>query len=563
MNYTVYTTAPYPKILSALAVISISYASIGAVSVHVMDMQDCPPGFREEEDGACHCISLLSNLGVQCDIDTLKVTRHSNSWIGVADRNGSTTGREALGSEIVFASICPFGYCNASARDTNLSRADDLCIGDHSGILCGGCRENYSIVFGTTDCRQCSNLWLLTILLYATAGVVLVVILFALQLTVSSGIINGLIFYTNVVGINGRFFLGHSNLEFLLVFISFINLELGFPLCFYDGMTETVKTGLQLVFPVYLWAIVLGLIIGSRYSMTVAKWTAQSSVPVLATLIQLSFSKLLNTVVTILVYSTIRRGTSNSEMIQISTVWYFDGNVTYLTGGHTALFILAILTLLLFIVPYTIVLMGVSFFMRYKLVNYFKPLIDSYQGPYKDKWRLWFGARLCVLEAMYIIYSGLRGRDIGLMLLLHAFVLLGFIFLQIHIKPFRNALIDTLDAFFMVNYAILAICGAYLYPENESLSLCVAAGIMVGIAFLAFWVIIVYRCVFLFHLNTHIGKLFEKKAELEINPDDYVLVTGEGEDYRSTHKGSGTQSEFTRSYELREPVLEYQCEHNI
>ena len=564
VNYTVYTTAPYPTASPELAIISISYASIGALSIHVMDMQRCPPGFREKEDGACHCISLLTDLGVQCDINTLKVTRHSNSWIGVTDRNDSATGREALGSEIAFASICPFGYCNISTRDTNLSQANDLCVGDHSGMLCGGCRENLSIVFGTTDCRLCSDLWLLTVLLYATAGVVLVVMLFALQLTVSSGIINGLIFYTNVVGINARFFLGHSNLDFLLVFISFINLELGFPLCFYDGMTETVKTGLQFVFPVYLWAIVIAIIIASRYSMKIAKWTARSSVPVLATLIHLSFSKLLNTVVNILTYSTIKVGTPDSTMIQKSTVWYFDGNVTYLTGGHIALFILAILTLLLFIAPYTIVLLGVPFFMRYKLVNYFKPLIDSYQGPYKDKWRLWFGARLCVLEAMYIIYSGLRGLDIGLMLLLHSFVLLGFLFLQIHIKPFRNALINALDTFFMVNYVVLAISGAYLYPENESLSLCIAAGILVGIAFLAFWGIIFYRGFFLFHMNDCIRKLLERKAEMDSHKD-YLIVP---EDHTPGPPVYGvsiarTRSELTRSHELREPVLEYQCEHNI
>ena len=565
VNYTVYTTAPYPTGRPELAIISISYASIGAVSIHVIDMQRCPPGFKEEEDGACHCISLLSDLGAQCDIDTLEVTRHSNSWLGVTDRNNSATGREALGSAIAFASICPFGYCNSSARDTNLSQADDLCVGNHGGILCGGCRDSYSIVFGTTDCRQCSNLWLLTVLLYATAGLVLVVMLFTLQLTVSSGIVNGLIFYANVVGINARFFLGHSNLDFLLVFISFVNLALGFPLCFYNGMTETVKTGLQFVFPVYLWAIVIVIIIASRYSIKIAKWTSRSSVPVLATLIHLSFSKLLNTVVNILTYSTIKVGNPDNVKIQESTVWYFDGNVTYLTGGHIALFILAILTLLLFIIPYTIVLLGVQFALKYKLVNYFKPLLDSYQGPYKDKWRLWFGARLCVLEAMYVIYSGLRGLDIGLMLLLHSFVLLGFLFLQIHIKPFRSALINTLDTFFMVNYAILAISGAYLYPENESLSLCIAAGMLVGVAFLTFWGIVFYRFFVFFRMNDCARKLLERKAEMVSHNDYQVVPEGDGPPRRSTYGGSvaRTKSELTQSHELREPVLEYQCEHNI
>ena len=81
--------------------------------------------------------------------------------------------------------------------------------------------------------------------------------------------------------------------------ISLLNLNVGFPLCFYEGMTMAVKVGLQFVFPVCIWGIAFGLIVLSKYSTKVSKYTSGSSVQVLATLFHLSFAKVFWAVVMI------------------------------------------------------------------------------------------------------------------------------------------------------------------------------------------------------------------------------------------------------------------------
>jgi len=53
---------------------------------------------------------------------------------------------------------------------------------------------------------------------------------------------------------------------FLFIFISLLNLELGFPLCFFNGMNEIAKVGLQFVFPSYLLLISVGIILLCRWS---------------------------------------------------------------------------------------------------------------------------------------------------------------------------------------------------------------------------------------------------------------------------------------------------------
>ena len=73
--------------------------------------------------------------------------------------------------------------------------------------------------------------------------------------------------------------------------------------------------------------------------------TAASSIQVLATLIHLSFSKLLITTIDILVFVPVE-----TEMNGTVTVWYGDGNVFYLHDKeHIILFCLTLVTLVILI----------------------------------------------------------------------------------------------------------------------------------------------------------------------------------------------------------------------
>ena len=74
------------------------------------------------------------------------------------------------------------------------------------------------------------------------AGIVLVVLLYLLNLTVTIGTISGIIFYANIVSINDFVFLMNDNVfKPLTVFISFASLDIGIETCFYSGMSMYVK----------------------------------------------------------------------------------------------------------------------------------------------------------------------------------------------------------------------------------------------------------------------------------------------------------------------------------
>jgi hypothetical protein len=81
---------------------------------------------------------------------------------------------------------------------------------------------------------------------FAAAGIALVVFLTILRLTVASGMINGVILYANIA----------ERVTFPLAIIAWLNLDLGFETCFYNGMDAYVQTWLQYAFPLYVWVLI-------------------------------------------------------------------------------------------------------------------------------------------------------------------------------------------------------------------------------------------------------------------------------------------------------------------
>ena len=433
------------------------YGFYAYVSAH------CPPGFRLSEEGYCNnsCTSALHNHGYKCHIDSRTFSSPKKCWTGYKNSSNKTV--------ILFTNNCPPNYCNPMFHNFTLndSITDLSCLNYRTGILCGQCKEKYSAVFGSDTCSgDCSDLYLLTLPMYALAGLILVVLLFAIRLTVATGTINGVIFYANMVSLSmDQLTQDHKGPYPALfrVIISLFNLDLGFPLCFYKGMTTIAKVGFQFMFPVYIWSIVFGMIIISKYSVRISNLIAKSSVQVLATLLYLSYSKLLRTVIDVLTYSTLHSITydlDNSYTISEQTVWYYSGE-DYGHGVHGFCLLLATAFIVLFLLPYTVFVTFSYCFMRFKVINKFKPLIDAYCGPFRDKWRFWFGLRLWItitLSILSAVDSVLQlEKYTETMFIIYFFVINIFIFLQAFCHPFKNLLICLIDILFMVNYWLMVV----------------------------------------------------------------------------------------------------------
>ena len=400
----------------------------------------CPLGFDILRDSKkCGCSSFLQRLkiNITCNIDNGTILLPPLAWFGMVDN-----------STEAFSPECPPKFCRS--RIYSITSPDSLCSDNRRGIMCGQCADGLSVVFGSDECKQCSSLWLLSLGAHAVAGLLLVVALFMLKLTIAGGILGPVIFFANmsVIGLHTMFLSDQWYATAIRIIISLGNLNLGFPVCFYNGMNSLSKAGLQFVFPVYLWLIVLIFILISRYSVRISNLTVGFSVQVLATLIHFSFAKLLLVVSNVLTLSSI---TTSSDYSSV-TVWYSDGSVHYLHGMHCTLFILSLVVIIIVILPYLILTTTGSIILKQnRLMNlYMRPLIDAYHGPYKDKYRFWFGIRQWILTLLYVFHSVFRGTKPDLMLAISNVILVVFIFIQISIKPYKSKLLNILDIVLLV-----------------------------------------------------------------------------------------------------------------
>ena len=158
----------------------------------------------------------------------------TNIWIGLSN---STNGTGFVIHDR------PFDYCVQKPVNISLSSSDSAekqCTYNRTGSLCGTCKE-LSLVFGSSRCQECSRYYIFLFIPFALAGIALVAFILLLNMTVATGTIHGLIFYANILTANHSVFLHFATPNFLTVFISWLNLDLGIETCFYDGMDSYGK----------------------------------------------------------------------------------------------------------------------------------------------------------------------------------------------------------------------------------------------------------------------------------------------------------------------------------
>ena len=456
---------------------------IDKIDIYSIEEKPCPTGFIKV-NGVCQCHLFLVKLNIRCDINDQTILRPANAWISPIPLKDSY--------EVFSVSLqCPFHYCLPHSSHLNFSTPNSQCQFNRSDMLCGHCQKNLSTVFGSSHCQQCSNIYLLLIVPIAIAGLVLVLLLFILNLTVTDGTISAFILYINIISINTPVFFPHFNtFTPAYIFISLANLDLGIQTCFYNGMDDYAKMWLQLAFPFYLILIATSLIITSRYSTTIQRLTARRALPVLATLFLLSYTKILLIVSSVLFsYSTITNLSSNHTTTfsnHTTIVWSVDANVPLFSVKFIILFIVCFI-LFLILVPFNIILLFTRTLSRFTMITKFKPLLDAYQGPYKDKMYYWCGLQLVLRVVLFAVSS--LDRNINLIIGIVLFILIE----GIHgaVRPFKNEIKSHNEQIFNMN--ILILFAVTLYSQDTTNM--IAVNVMIGLAMAHFSLIIIYHIV--------------------------------------------------------------------
>ena len=462
----------------------------------------CPKGFQQKltktTNCVCECDSQLQKYTISCDFQTKTVIRKGNPWISYFRSSNNS-----IHSYLIYPH-CPLGYCYhpGSNIHLNLSKpngSDRQCIHNRTGLLCGVCKQGFSLSLGTSRCIFCPKYWpaLLVLQLVAAfvAGIALVAAILILNLTVAVGTMNGIIFYANILYTFKSTFIPHSSPSFETVLISWLNLEIGFDSCFYEGMNAYSKTWMQLAFPSYVILLVLIIIVASERSKKLSNLLGKKNpVATLATLILLSYTKFLNSIGRVLSFAVISYPELNGPINKI--VWLPDATVGYFTGRHILLMIAAIFILVACII-YTFLLLTWQWLAHFdhhgviKLIRRQKMLhfMETYHAPYKPRNRYWTGLLLIVRIVMYITSAANVSGNPNVYLFVTGLAMLCLLCLKeitgINSRIYKKWPIDILEMSLYINISVLCFSTIFVHniTDDETYKLGISST-SIAIAFL-------------------------------------------------------------------------------
>ena len=520
LNYTIYTNSTTAELILTAQIIGdasfVEHLDYYTPLKITVQLRDCPVGFKLARDGAkkdrylcdCNLVEILRHRSdMTCNITDQTLTRNRQFWIGYDNETHTY-----LYSNAIILDYClPNETIDIKVYNDSMEQ-DVQCNEKRTGILCGACVDGYSVILGSSECRKdCSNNHLLLLMFFIVVGILLVFLLTFLNLTVAEGTMSGLIFYANIVQVHRNVFFQEPHIHIftssLLAFVSWINLDFGIPMCLYHGMTEYDKAWFQFFFPVYIWMISGLVVYLSRRFDSFARVFGENGVKVLATLILLSYSKMLRAAIEAIHFQIIYHYSYDTDETLSVLHWKQDANLIYLQGKHIPLFTTG-LFLLLISTPFTLILLCIQNLQKmsnrqgFTWVWRLKPFFDAYTGPFTKHARFWTGFLLLTRVVLLIIsatnYSGIETTNIYFTII--ACTTLFVVEWALRPGIYEKRVLDILECSFLINLCLLCTGTAYISVQNrhdgqraaENFQHIISHG-SASIAFLTFIGIVVYH----------------------------------------------------------------------
>jgi len=207
-------------------------------------------------------------------------------------------------------------------------------------------------------------------------------------------------------------------------------------LCLVKNMSGIDQQVIHYVHPLAVMIIVGMVCLLARMSYRFSAFISRGIIRMICFLILLSYTSVATTSLLLL------RSLSFQNVDKVYT--YLSPDIEYFHGRHLPYVIIAILCTLVIVIGLPLLLL-LEPFVNYKIsLTRIKPLLDQFQGCYKDKYRS-FAAyyMICRLIIILIIYINLTNNNTSQALLFITTVLLALT--QLIIKPYKHRALNIFD----------------------------------------------------------------------------------------------------------------------
>ena len=431
-----------------------------------IELSPCHPGFWQyPKSRTCECYN-ASDI-VLCS--------GSNSAIKRGYWFGSVTGKPTI-------AFCLIDYCNFTCCETSngyyhLSPVrDNQCRSHRSGIACGSCEEGYTLSFDSAECvhlKECSIGWTILVLaLVVFYWIIIIGAVFSLMhFKVAIGYMYAITYYYSVIDLLLSQNWYHSNPLYITISVmssvaKVIPQFLG-KFCFIPNMSGIDQQFIHYIHPVAISLFLVLITVFARRSHRLSSFISKGIIHVICCLLLLSYTSLATTSL-LLMRPLIFHGVDK-------VYTYVSPDVEYFHGRHLVYGIVAMLftTIIVIGLPF---LLALEPFLNSK-INFIriKPLLDQFQGCYKDKYRC-FAAyyMICRLIIITIIIANSSSEYNVQCLLISACVIMDLTHQMF--KPYSNCLLNNFDG--IILHFLVLVSVIPLAEVHNSFDSNLAAGIM-------------------------------------------------------------------------------------
>ena len=463
----------------------------------------CPPGFVLTGN-ECTCSIETYSAIVGCDLRNFRSSIKVGYWAGYIDNQTFVTG------------ICPLHFCEYNnthyereiplPKITSPSHLDEyICGPTRTGILCGSCKPGYSVFYHSPgySCHRsqhCDWGWLFYILSELVPVTLLFVTVLGLNISFTSGNINGFILFSQLLDsviVNGSGVVQYPRVlstlswGYQLIYgvftMEFFSIEpLSF--CLWEGATVLDVLAFRYVTIIYAFLLVLVTLLfikncGHAFAGKYLRITAikSSIVHGLSAFIILCYAQFTKISIFILLSAYVRG--ENGDVI--SSQVFFSGDTGVYSIEHLPYAFPAIVVLMtLTTFPPALLLLYPSankFLAFFKVsdkkavvkvsqmipISKIKPFLDSFQGCFKDNLRFFAGVYFVyrwIALMMFALVPTITGFYISLGSIYILVLLLHAIF-----QPYTNRAHNIVDGCLFANLALIYSIAGFNYIFSQGL----------------------------------------------------------------------------------------------
>ena len=557
---------------------------------------ECPLGFVLGND-SCICSANTTDkqfVGIpECDMTQFKAFLHVGCWLGCIDNNTTVT------------SFCPSGYCKYDngaisyvgiPRSCDLLKEHTLCVDLRRGQLCGQCEEGYTVYYHSDNflCGKCS---------YGAAGLVMYIIseliplalLFAFIMIMKTKLTSGLmqcillfsqtlIFINSVPSLVPLSTISHAFVRTHTFLIGFLNLdffrldELSF--CLWS--VATVLDNLAFRYVTTLFSIILLgtfiFMVKRQIRCTPIKDHIKKKIPKVIARMKIFNNPIVHGISTFLIISYTQYTVTSFQILSRLPLYgeggkthhyvvRLQGNVDYFGEEHLPYAIPAVLVLLVLSVPPPLLLISYPLLWNIKAklrhnvgsendttiwpIRKLLPLIDSFQGVFRDNRRMFAG--LLFLWRLIIAAIFAFSTTSTEFYLLIEIAILAIFTIHAVARPYKQRLYNMIDAVMFANLAIINALS--WYNSSQPVELKYITGIKILLMYLPLLCLTSLAILWLLHKCGVLPKWIQLPTSEEnepTSPQSYVTSSLAGE--RNLKAGRCMDEDlFSRAAEINHP----------